>query len=169
VLISDLGGDADALATVLEARPDIVNHNIETVPRLQRVARPSARYSRSLALLARVAAAGAVAKSGLVVGLGETEDEIRGTLLDLASVGVSIVTIGQYLRPTDGHLPVARWWHPEDFARWAEFGMDALGLGQSSPFTRWLPRSAGRLRFRSLVTRGARHSQPRSRRRVVSR
>ncbi len=137
-LISDLGGDADALATVLEARPDIVNHNIETVPRLQRVARPSARYSRSLALLARVAAAGAVAKSGLVVGLGETEDEIRGTLLDLASVGVSIVTIGQYLRPTDGHLPVARWWHPEDFARWAEFGMDALGLGhvESSPFTR---------------------------------
>jgi lipoic acid synthetase len=137
VLISDLKGDADALDLVLAERPDVVNHNVETVPRLQRAVRPSAGYARSLAVLARAAAAGCTAKSGLVVGMGETEDEIVATLADLASVGVSIVTIGQYLRPTSHHLPVARWWEPEAFERFAAAGR-ALGLAhvEASPHTR---------------------------------
>ncbi len=137
VLISDLRGSAADLDVVLAAGPEVVNHNVETVPRLQRAVRPSAGYARSLALLARAAAAGHVTKSGLVVGLGETEDEIVGTLADLAAVGVSIVTIGQYLRPTSHHLPVARWWEPADFERFGAFGRE-LGLGhvESSPFTR---------------------------------
>ena len=137
VLISDLRGDADALELILAERPDVVNHNIETVARLQRAVRPSAGYARSLAVLARSAGAGNTTKSGLVVGMGETEDEIVATLADLAAVGVSIVTIGQYLRPTSHHLPVARWWEPEAFDRFAAMGRN-LGLAhvESSPFTR---------------------------------
>jgi lipoic acid synthetase len=137
VLISDLKGDAEALDVVLTAEPDVVNHNVETVARLQRAVRPSAGYARSLALLGRAALAGRTTKSGLIVGLGETEDEIAATLADLAAVGVQIVTIGQYLRPTSHHLPVARWWTPEDFERFAEIGR-SLGLAhvESSPFTR---------------------------------
>jgi lipoic acid synthetase len=137
VLISDLKGDAASLATVLAVRPDVVNHNIETVPRLQRAVRPSANYARSLAVLARAHAAGLVVKSGLVLGMGETEQEIIATLADLAAVGVSIVTVGQYLRPTSHHLPVARWWTPDDFERFKVAG-EALGIAhvESSPFTR---------------------------------
>ena len=99
--------------------------------------RPSAGYARSLALLGRSALAGHTTKSGLVVGLGETRDEITSTLADLAAVGVSIVTIGQYLRPTSHHLPVARWWTPDDFAGFAAVGR-SLGIAhvESSPFTR---------------------------------
>ena len=137
VLISDCGGDAAALGLILDARPDVVNHNIETVARLQRAARPSAGYARSLTVLARAAAAGLVTKSGLVVGMGETAEEIAAVLADLAAVGVSIVTIGQYLRPTAAHLPVARWWTPEDFESFAEVGR-SFGIAhvESSPFTR---------------------------------
>jgi lipoic acid synthetase len=137
VLISDCRGRADALELILAERPDVVNHNVETVARLQRAVRPSAGYARSLAVLARAAAAGLTAKSGLVVGMGETAEEIEETLADLAGVGVSIVTIGQYLRPTTHHLPVARWWAPEDFERFAAQGR-ALGIAhvESSPFTR---------------------------------
>ncbi len=137
VLISDLKGDAESLDVVLAADPDVVNHNMETVARLQRAVRPSAGYARSLALLGRSALAGATTKSGLVVGLGETMEEIAATLADMAAVGVSIVTIGQYLRPTSHHLPVANWWTPEDFEHFADVGR-ALGLAhvESSPFTR---------------------------------
>jgi lipoic acid synthetase len=136
-LISDLKGDAEALQTVFDARPDVLNHNIETVARLQRAVRPSASYARSLAVLARSAQAGLTTKSGLVLGLGETEQEVVATLADLAAVGVSIVTIGQYLRPTSHHLPVARWWTPEDYERFARIG-EAMGIAhvESSPFTR---------------------------------
>jgi lipoic acid synthetase len=137
VLISDLRGDAEALDVVLDARPEVVNHNVETVPRLQRAVRPSAGYARSLAVLARSAASGAVTKSGLVVGMGEELEEIHATLADLVAVGVEIVTIGQYLRPTSRHLPVARWWTPEEFESFARVGLE-LGLVhvESSPFTR---------------------------------
>lgn len=137
VLISDLKGDARALDVVLRVRPDVVNHNIETVARLQRAVRPSAGYARSLTVLARAHEVGLTAKSGLVLGLGETEDEVLATLADLAAVGTSIVTIGQYLRPTSHHLPVARWWHPEDFERFKVAG-EQMGLThvESSPFTR---------------------------------
>ena len=136
-LISDMKGDPESLATVFAERPDVLNHNVETVPRLQRAVRPSASYARSLSVLARAVEAGLTAKSGLVVGMGETEDEINSVLEDLAAVGVSIVTIGQYLRPTSHHLPVASWWTPDDFRRFKETG-ESLGIGhvESSPFTR---------------------------------
>ncbi len=137
VLISDLKGDAASLDVVAAARPDVLNHNLETVARLQRAVRPSAGYARSLALLARGRAAGLTTKSGLIVGMGETDDEVIGALADLAGVGVDIVTIGQYLRPTSHHLPVHRWVEPAVFERYREAGL-ALGLRhvESSPLTR---------------------------------
>jgi lipoic acid synthetase len=137
VLISDCKGDPEALGVIFEARPDVLNHNIETVIRLQRAVRPSASYARSLAVLARARAAGLVTKSGIIVGLGERESEVEATLADLAGVGVDIVTIGQYLRPTSNHLPVARWWAPEEFDRLKVVG-EALGVRhvEASPLTR---------------------------------
>jgi lipoic acid synthetase len=136
-LVSDAKGDARSLGLLFEARPDVFNHNIETVARLQRAVRPSAGYARSLGVLAQAKNAGLVTKSGLVLGMGETTEEVDGCLADLASVGVSIVTIGQYLRPTTHHLPVARWIHPDEFARWKEVG-ESLGIAhvESSPLTR---------------------------------
>jgi lipoic acid synthetase len=137
VLTSDLKGEAASLQLIIDERPDVMNHNIETVARLQRAVRPSAGYLRSLALLARSRAAGLTTKSGLMVGLGETADEVVEALADLAAVGVSIATIGQYLRPTERHLPVARWWEPAEFDELARRGR-ALGLAhvQASPLTR---------------------------------
>ena len=137
VLIPDCKGDEDALATIFAARPDVLNHNVETVPRLQRAVRPSAGYARSLAVLARAGEAGLLTKSGLIVGMGETDDEVLSTLADLRAVGVDIVTIGQYLRPTTHHLPVARWVEPATFDAYREAG-EALGLGhvEASPLTR---------------------------------
>ncbi len=137
VLISDVKGDIPSLQLILDARPDVLNHNIETVARLQRAVRPSAGYLRSLTVLARSAAAGLTTKSGLMVGLGESRDEVVETLADLAAVGVQIATIGQYLRPTAKHLPVARFWEPQEFDELADIGR-SLGLAyvQSSPLTR---------------------------------
>ena len=137
VLISDVKGDAEALQAIFAARPDVLNHNVETVPRLQRAVRPSAGYARSLTVLARAADAGLVVKSGLMVGLGEREEEVVSTLADLHAVGVSIVTLGQYLRPSAAHLPVARWWSPEELRAVADAGR-ALGLAhvEASPLTR---------------------------------
>lgn len=138
VLISDLRGDAASLEIVLEAGPDIVNHNIETVARLQRAVRPSASYARSLSLLARSKAAGFMTKSGIIVGMGETFDEVVATLRDLAAIGVDIVTVGQYLRPTTHHLPVHRWWTPDEFVSLKEIGEAELGIShvEASPLTR---------------------------------
>jgi lipoic acid synthetase len=118
VLIPDFRGSDAALETVLAAQPDILNHNIETVARLYPVARRGSRYERSLRLLrhSRQIAPGIPTKSGLMVGLGETFEEVLGLLGDLASAGVEIVTIGQYLRPSGQQLPVARFWSPEEFA-----------------------------------------------------
>ncbi len=137
VLISDCKGDPDALGAIFAARPDVLNHNVETVPRLQRAARPSASYARSLAVLARAKAAGLLTKSGLVLGMGETTEEVHATLADLAAIGVDIVTAGQYLRPTSHHLPVARWWTPAELDELAAVGR-ALGIGhvEASPLTR---------------------------------
>ena len=136
-LISDLGGDRAALQTVFEARPDVLNHNIETVARLQRAVRPSAGYARSLAVLARAKAADLTTKSSIIAGMGETHAEIVQTLADLHAVGTDIVTIGQYLRPTARHLPVARWWEPDAFTRWKEIG-EQMGIShvEASPLTR---------------------------------
>jgi lipoic acid synthetase len=137
VLIPDCKGNPDALGTVFAARPDVLNHNIETVARLQRAVRPSASYARSLAVLARAKAAGLTTKSGLIVGMGEADDEVRGALADLRGVGVDIVTIGQYLRPTADHLPVVKWWPPEAFDGWRDHG-HSLGIRhvEASPLTR---------------------------------
>jgi lipoyl synthase len=137
VLIPDCRGDPDALGLIFAAGPEVLNHNLETVARLQRAVRPSASYTRSLAVLARARVAGLTTKSGLIVGMGETEDEVLGALADLAGVGVDIVTVGQYLRPTSHHLPVARWWTPAEFARLKAAG-EALGIAhvEASPLTR---------------------------------
>ena len=137
VLIPDCKGDPDALDTIFDARPDVLNHNLETVARLQRAVRPSAGYARSLAVLARAKAAGLTTKSGLILGMGETDDEVRGALVDLRGVGVDIVTIGQYLRPSAHHLPVARWVPPDVFEALRADG-EALGIPhvEASPLTR---------------------------------
>jgi len=137
VLISDCKGDEASLRTVFEARPDVMNHNIETVARLQRAVRPSAGYARSLAVLARAKDTGLTTKSGMILGMGEREDEVLATLADLRAVGVDIVTMGQYLRPSSLHLPVARWLRPEEFDVLRDAGM-AMGFShvQASPLTR---------------------------------
>jgi lipoic acid synthetase len=136
-LISDAKGDPTSLQLVFAVRPDVLNHNMETVPRLQRAVRPSAGYARSLGVLAQAKLAGLTVKSGLIVGMGETPDEVDGVLADLASLGVDIVTIGQYLRPTTNHLPVHRWVEPGEFDRWKAVG-ESLGIGhvEASPLTR---------------------------------
>ena len=137
LLISDCKGDQASLDVIFAARPDVLNHNIETVARLQRAVRPSASYARSLSVLARAKAAGLVTKSGLIVGMGETKDEVVSTLRDLHGIGVDIVTVGQYLRPTSNHLPVARWWRPEEFEEIKAEG-EAMGIPhvEASPLTR---------------------------------
>lgn len=139
VLIPDFKGDLSALETVMAAKPAVLNHNTETVLRLQREIRTAANYARSLSLLARakwINPSGAV-KSGLIVGMGETESEVIGTLADLRAVGVDIVTIGQYLRPTARHRPIDRYVHPDEFQRYADEGR-RLGLAhvESGPLVR---------------------------------
>jgi lipoic acid synthetase len=139
VLIPDFRGSDEALETVLDARPDVLNHNIETVPRLYRVARRGSRYERSLRLLAhcREIAPSIPTKSGLMVGLGETFDEIRRVLDDLSKAQVEIVTIGQYLRPSGAQLPVARFYVPDEFKALKEEG-ERLGIRhvESGPLVR---------------------------------
>jgi lipoyl synthase len=137
LLIADCKGDTGALATIFDAHPDVLNHNLETVARLQRAVRPSAGYARSLAVLGRARAAGLVTKSGLILGLGETDAEVRAAMADLRSVGVEILTIGQYLRPSAEHLPVVKWWHPDEFAALREYG-ESLGFAhvESGPLVR---------------------------------
>ena len=136
-LVSDGRGNPTSFASLFAVRPDIFNHNLETVARLQRAVRPSAGYARSLGVLAAAKAAGLITKSGLIVGMGETMAELEGALADLAGIGVDIVTIGQYLRPTSHHLPVARWAEPSEFDALKRFG-ESVGIGhvESSPLTR---------------------------------
>ena len=136
-LVSDFQGDDRSLEIVFDSRPDVFNHNIETVARLQRAVRPSASYARSLSVLARAGVAGLVTKSSIIVGMGESSAEVVQTLGDLHAVGVDIVTIGQYLRPTSHHLPVASWWEPDLFAEWKRIG-ESMGIShvESSPLTR---------------------------------
>jgi lipoic acid synthetase len=124
---------------VLDARPDVLNHNIETVPRLYRVARPGGRYQRALDVLRRSSEIARLipTKSGLMVGLGEEWDEVVQTLRDLRAAGVSIVTIGQYLRPSAANLPMVRYYTPEEFAELKRIALE-LGFGhvESGPLVR---------------------------------
>ena len=140
VLIPDFCGDWNALQTVLDARPDVLNHNLETVRRLYPAVRPQAKYTRSLELLARSRAAGFVTKTGIMVGIGERDDEVTDLMADLLDAGepfVDIVTIGQYLQPSPKHLPVSRFVTPEQFERYKHDG-EAMGLThvESSPMVR---------------------------------
>jgi lipoic acid synthetase len=137
VLIPDFVGNEEALRTVCAERPDILNHNIETVPRLFPRIRPQGKYRRSINLLEKAKQWGMRTKSGLIVGMGETLEEVRAVLCDLRSVGCNIVTIGQYLQPTKNHLPVARFYEPSEFAFLREEGL-ALGFAhvESGPLVR---------------------------------
>jgi lipoic acid synthetase len=139
VLIPDFQGDADALQTVLNARPDVLNHNIETVSRLYTLVRPQARYERSLQLIERVRSFNPKipTKSGLMLGLGETSAEIRSTLNDLVGVGCRMLTLGQYLQPSKTHLPVQRFVPPEEFDQWRQTAIE-MGFAEvaSGPFVR---------------------------------
>ena len=139
VLTPDFGGHASAIDHVAGARPAVYNHNLETVPRLYARVRPQAAYDRSLALLERVArvATGVTTKSGLMVGLGEKSEEVLDTLADLRHVSCEIVTIGQYLRPSKGHLPVERFVTPEEFRVYERAGQ-AMGFAAvvAGPFVR---------------------------------
>jgi lipoic acid synthetase len=139
VLIPDFQGDERALGIVLDARPDVLNHNIETVPRLYRVARPGGRYPRAIELLdrARRRAPDIPTKTGLMVGLGETMDEVFEVLRDLREVDCQILTVGQYLRPSLAHLPMARYYTPEEFREIKRVALD-LGFGhvESGPLVR---------------------------------
>jgi len=139
VLIPDFKGDPAALGIVMDAAPEVLNHNTETVIRLQRDIRTAANYGRSLALLYRAQqmSPDGVVKSGLIVGMGETKAEVLDTLADLRAVGVDIITIGQYLRPTSRHRPVYRYVHPDEFEEYAEYGR-TIGLPhvESGPLVR---------------------------------
>jgi lipoic acid synthetase len=139
VLIPDFKGERGPLETVLAARPEILNHNTETVPRLYRTVRPQAVYERSLELLrlAKELDPGTVSKSGVMVGLGETKDELLQVFKDLADHSVEVLTVGQYLQPTAAHLPIERYYHPDEFAELKEA---ALAMGfvhvESGPLVR---------------------------------
>jgi len=139
VLIPDFAGSRSALEAVLSAKPDVLNHNLETVPRLYPVVRPEAIYSRSLKLLKDTARITPTipTKSGLMLGLGETDDEIERTLSDLLTVGCKMLTLGQYPQPTRAHLPVEKYVEPEHFDRWKQVALNA-GFEQvaSGPFVR---------------------------------
>ncbi|QYY35886.1 lipoyl synthase [Ruficoccus sp. ZRK36] len=137
VLPADFRGKAEHLDILLDAKPDILNHNMETVKRLQRPIRKTATYDRSMWVLKHAKSRGFITKSGIMLGIGEKEEEMVELLKDLRAIGVNILTIGQYLQPTKNHEPIDRWVTPEEFAHWKSFG---LGMGfdviESGPLVR---------------------------------
>ena len=137
VLIPDFKGNWDALAAVFAARPDVLNHNTETVPRLYRQVRPGARFERSLELLRRSHEAGLLTKSGIMVGLGEEWHEVQDTIRAIRASGTDVLTVGQYLRPSTDHLPLQRYYTPEEFDGIKAFAL-SLGYGhvESGPLVR---------------------------------
>lgn len=122
VLIPDFKGSEEALNIVLEAQPDVLNHNVETVPRMYRIVRPQAKYEQSLELLHRAKKRGFLTKSGIMVGIGEEPDEVLQVMRDLRDVECDVLTIGQYLQPTKNHLPIERFVHPDEFTMYREEG-----------------------------------------------
>lgn len=137
VLVPDFSGELSAVNTILQAEPDVFNHNVETVPRLYETVRPQADYERSLRVLAHAAGKGrGVIKTGLMVGLGEEEEEVREVMRRVCESGVRVVTVGQYLRPTRVHLPVVEYVTPDTFGAYAAYG-SSLGLQvEAGPFVR---------------------------------
>ncbi|MBN1994361.1 MAG: lipoyl synthase [Anaerolineae bacterium] len=156
VLIPDFKGDRAALQKVMETRPEILNHNIETVPRLYRTVRPQANYQRSLKVLAQAKELdpGAITKSGIMVGLGETKEEIFNVMRDLREHQVDILTIGQYLRPSSLHLPIYRYVHPDEFGEFHHVGLE-LGFRwvESGPLVRSSYHAAGQAEALALPVR----------------
>ncbi|MBX2960584.1 MAG: lipoyl synthase [Flavobacteriales bacterium] len=136
-LIPDFKGEWDNLQRIIDVAPEIVSHNLETVRRLTKQVRIQAKYDRSLEVLKRLKDGGMKTKSGIMLGLGETEEEVLETLQDLKNVGCEIVTIGQYLQPTPKHLPVVEFVHPDQFAKYKKAGL-AMGIGyiESGPLVR---------------------------------
>ncbi len=146
VLIPDFKGSEEALAIVLDAKPDILNHNLETVPRLYRTVRPQANYRQSLQVLERSKARGAVTKTGLMLGIGERTEEVVEVMRDARAVGCDILTLGQYLQPTRDHLPVDRFVHPDEFRMLRDRGLE-LGFRhvESGPLVRSSYHAAGQV------------------------
>ncbi|MDN5698420.1 MAG: lipoyl synthase [Rubrobacter sp.] len=140
VLTPDFKGDREAIQTVIDARPETFNHNVETVPRLYPAVRPQAKYERSLEVLryAKELNPEGLTKSGIMVGMGEVEEEIKATMRDLREHDVDIMTIGQYLRPSENHLPMARYYEPREFALLRRYGLEELGFKhvESGPLVR---------------------------------
>jgi lipoic acid synthetase len=140
VLIPDLKGNETALEKVVRARPEILAHNIDTVERLMKALRPGGRYWRSISLLGAVKRIdpGMLTKSAIILGMGETEDEILQSMKDLREASVDILTLGQYLRPSEHHIPLDRWVTPEEFIRWKRIGEENLGFRhvESGPLVR---------------------------------
>lgn len=137
VLIPDFRGVWEALQYVIDAKPEVLNHNLETVPRLYKTVRPQAKYERSLELLKICKEKGLRTKTGIMVGLGETEEEVHKLMDDVVAVGLDVLTIGQYMQPTKMHHPVLEWIHPDLFAKYKEIG-EAKGIGhvESGPLVR---------------------------------
>jgi len=139
VLIPDFCSNWDALQTVIDAKPDVLNHNTETVPRLYLQVRPQGKFTRSMELLARAKAQGMVTKSGIMVGLGETNEEVIEVMREWKKVNVDLLTLGQYMQPTLNHLPVARWVTPEEFQFFYDEG---IKMGFENVFSGPLVRSS---------------------------
>lgn len=160
LLIPDFGGRPDLLSEVFESRPEVLAHNVETVPRIFRLIRPGFSYERSLNVLTQARDAGLVAKSNLILGMGETPEEIRAALVDLYDAGAELVTITQYLRPTERHHPIDRWVKPEEFVEHARYA-EELGFAgvMSGPLVRSSYR-AGRLYQQAMARRAERDRTP---------
>ncbi len=137
VLIPDFKGKMESLQRIIEARPDVLNHNTETVPRLYRRVRPQAKYEWTLGLLAEAKKQGSRTKTGIMLGLGETREELLKVMQDLCDINVDVLTLGQYLQPTKAHLPVERFVHPDEFAELKQLG-EEMGFGwvESGPLVR---------------------------------
>lgn len=160
VLVPDFKGNVDQVDVVLAARPDIYNHNLETVERLQKPVRVQARYDRSRAVLRHAKSRGFITKTGIMLGLGETAAELEQTIRDIAADRTDILTIGQYLQPSAQHLKVERWAPPEEFVHWRQFGLAAgLGVVESGA----LVRSSYHADEQSLKFTGAGHLNPANR------
>lgn len=137
VLIPDFKGKIESLQLIIDAHPDVLNHNTETVPRLYRRVRPQAKYPRSLWVLEECKKQGLRTKTGVMLGLGETQEEVLEVMRDLRAIDVDVLTLGQYLQPTKNHLPVDRFVHPDEFAEYARIGREmGFGIVESGPLVR---------------------------------